>query len=134
MSMKKIHLFPSEESYVANIGNIEADDLALVPLYLSFKNLSDKPKSYVTETGVSGTSGYRVWSDGFIEQWGKINLSGEASYRTLTFKKAFKNTNYNVQTASQGITDRQACMKNKTTTSVQLATWGNENDWYAFGY
>lgn len=92
------------------------------------------PTAYVTETHVSGTQGYRIWSDGFIEQWGKINLPGNTSYHTLTFKKAFKNTNYNVQTASWGITDRHACMRNKTTTSVQLAAWGNDNDWYAFGY
>lgn len=141
MSVKKIHLFPSEESYVANSGSVDADDVALVPLNLapvaktgSFNSLSDKPKAYITETWVSGTSGYRIWSDGFIEQWGKIHLSGESSYHTLTFKKAFKNTNYNVQTASWGTTDRHACMKNKTTTSVQLAAWNNDNDWYAFGY
>lgn len=134
MSVKKIHLFPSEESYVANSGSVEADDLALVPLNLSFNDLSGKPKSYITETWVSGTSGYRIWSDGFIEQWGKIHLSGGASFQTLTFKKAFKNTNYNVQTAAWDITDRHACMRNKTTTSVQLASWNNDNDWYAFGY
>ena len=134
MSVKKIHLFPSEKSYAANSGSVEADDLALVPLNLSFDNLSDKPEAYVTETWVSGTSGYRIWSDGFIEQWGRIRLYGEASYTTLTFQKAFKNTDYNVHTASWGITDRHACMQNKTTTSVQLAAWGNNNDWYAFGY
>ena len=35
MSVKKIHLFPSEESYVANSGSVEADDVALVPLVLA---------------------------------------------------------------------------------------------------
>lgn len=134
MSVKKIHLFPSEKSYVTNSSKVGADDLALVPLNLSFSNLSGKPKAYVTETWVSGTSGYRIWNDGFIEQWGRIHLSGEAEYHPLTFKKAFKNTDYNVQTASWGITDRHACMKDKTTTSVQLAAWSNDNDWYAFGY
>ena len=111
---------------VATSGNY--NDLVNKP------NIPANPKAYITETWVSGTSGYRIWSDGFIEQWGKIHLSGETSYHTLTFKKAFKNTNYNVQTASWGITDRHACMKNKTTTSVQLAAWSNDNDWYAFGY
>lgn len=141
MSVKKIHLFPSEESYVANSGSVDADDVALVPLNLapvaktgSFNSLSDKPKAYITETWVNGNNGYRIWSDGFIEQWGKVHLSGEALYYTLTFRKAFKNTSYNVQTASWGITDRHACMMNKTTTSVQLAAWNNDNDWYAFGY
>ena len=111
---------------VATSGNY--NDLVNKP------NIPANPKAYISETRVSGTSGYRVWSDGFIEQWGKINLPGNSSYHTLTFEKAFKNTDYNVQTASWYITDRHACMRNKTTTSVQFAAWGNDNDWYAFGY
>lgn len=134
MSVKKIHLFPSEKSYVDNSGSIEADDLALVPLDLSFYDLSDRPKSYVTETHVSGTQGYRIWSDGFIEQWGKINVPGENSDKTLTFQKSFKNANYNIQTAGWGITDRHACVMSKTATSVTIRSWNNDNDWYAFGY
>lgn len=134
MSVKKVHLFPSEESYVANSGSVEADDLALVPLNLSFNNLSDKPKAYVTETHVSGTQGYRVWSDGFIEQWGKATVSGEDHDNTLTFQKPFKNTNYNIQTAAWRISDRHACVRSKTTTSVTIRSWSNDNDWYAFGY
>lgn len=134
MSVKKIHLFPSEESYVANSGSVEADDLALVPLNLSFSNLSDKPKAYVTETYVSGTQGYRVWSDGFIEQWGKVSVSGENSDNILTFQKPFKNTNYNIQTAGWSISDRHACVMSKTATSVTIRAWDNDNDWYAFGY
>jgi hypothetical protein len=134
MSVKKIHLFPSEESYVANSGSVEADDLALVPLNLSFNSLSDKPKAYVTETHVSGTQGYRVWSDGFIEQWGKVTLSGENRDNTLTFQKPFKNTNYNIQTTAWRISDRHACVRSKTATSVTIRAWNNDNEWYAFGY
>lgn len=134
MSVKKVHLFPSEESYVANSGSVEADDLALVPLNLSFNNLSDKPKAYVTETYVSGTQGYRVWSDGFIEQWGKFYVSGEDNNCTITFQKPFKNTNYNTQTAAWRISDRHACIISKATTSVTIRAWNNYNDWYAFGY
>lgn len=92
------------------------------------------PKAYVTETHVSGTQGYRVWSDGFIEQWGKISVSGEDSNNTLTFQKPFKNTNYNIQTAGWRITDRHACVMSKTATSVTIRAWNNANDWYAFGY
>lgn len=134
MSVKKIHLFPSEKSYVTNSGSVKDDDLALVPLTLSFNNLSDKPKAYVTETHVSGTQGYRVWSDGFIEQWGKLLVSGEDYINVLTFQKPFKNADYNVQTAAWKITDRPACVDSKTTTSVSLKGWNNYSDWYAFGY
>lgn len=92
------------------------------------------PKAYVTKTYVSGTQGYRVWSDGFIEQWGKVTVPGEDSNKTLTFQKPFKNTNYNIQTAGWRISDRHACVMSKTTTSVTIRSWNNDNDWYAFGY
>lgn len=92
------------------------------------------PKAYVTETHVSGTQGYRVWSDGFIEQWGKVKVSGENSNNTLTFQKPFKDTNYNIQTAGWRISDRHACVVSKTATSVTISAWNNDNDWYAFGY
>lgn len=92
------------------------------------------PKAYVTETHVSDTQGYRVWSDGFIEQWGKVNVPGEDSDKTLTFQKPFKNANYNIQTAGYNISDRHACVVSKTATSVTIKAWNNYNDWYAFGY
>lgn len=92
------------------------------------------PKAYVTETHVSGTQGYRVWSDGFIEQWGKVSVSGENSNNTLTFQKPFKNTDYNIQTAGWRTSDRHACVMSKTATSVTIRAWNNDNDWYAFGY
>lgn len=92
------------------------------------------PKAYVTKTHVSGTQGYRVWSDGFIEQWGKVTIPGEDSNKTLTFQKPFKNANYNIQTAGWRISDRHACVVSKTATSVTLKAWNNDSDWYAFGY
>lgn len=92
------------------------------------------PKAYVTETHVEGNQGYRVWSDGFIEQWGKVYVSGEDRSNILTFQKPFKENNYNIQTAAWSFTDRPACVRSKTTTSVELAAWNNYNDWYAFGY
>lgn len=95
MSVKKIHLFPSEESYVTNSGSVEADDLALVPLNLSFNNLSDKPKAYVTKTWHSGTSWYRVWSDGFIEQGGRVNaVAYDSKTKYVTFMIPMSSTNY----------------------------------------
>ena len=93
MSVKKIHLFPSEESYVTNSGSVEADDLALVPLNLSFNNLSDKPKAYVTETWHSETSWYRVWSDGFIEQGGDYTSSDNNGF-TITLNRPMTTTYY----------------------------------------
>lgn len=98
MSVKKIHLFPSEESYVANSGSVEADDLALVPLNLSYNSLRDKPKAHITTTWCSGTSWYRKWSDGWIEQGGRITTSTN----TISFHTAFKDTNYMITVSQNG--------------------------------
>lgn len=142
MSVKKIHLFPSEESYVANSGSVEADDLALVPLNLSFDNLSDKPEAYVTETWHSGTSWYRVWSDGLIEQWGLLNGGGGGG--TVTFPKRFSNTKYIfvVTPNEEGTTGQWFgwSTSNKTTSSITSYIVGGGSDgapkqsWYAAGF
>lgn len=92
------------------------------------------PKAYVTETYVSGTQGYRVWSDSFIEQWGTVHVKGEDRNNIVTFQKPFKTAKYNVQTAAWDISDRPACVMSKTTTSVTIRAWDNDNEWYAFGY
>ena len=95
MSVKKIHLFPSEESYVANSGSVEADDVALVPLVLapvaksgSFNDLNNRPQAYITEAWRSGTAWHRVWSNGWIEQ------GGHGTGSSCTFSKSFSNKNY----------------------------------------
>lgn len=46
----------------------------------------------------SGTSGYRVWADGWCEQWGRVTST--ARPYTVTLLKEYKNTNYNVYTSS----------------------------------
>lgn len=98
MSVKKIHLFPSEESYVANSGSVEADDLALVPLNLSYNSLRDKPTAHITTTWHSGTSWYRKWSDGWIEQGGRITTKAT----TISLHTAFEDTNYMITVSQNG--------------------------------
>ena len=55
--------------------------------------MSGNVKASITTTYVNGTSGYRIWSDGFIEQWGRTAALTDATV-TVTFSKAFSNTNY----------------------------------------
>lgn len=146
MSVKKIHLFPSEESYVANSGSVEADDLALVPLNLSFNNLGDKPKAYVTETWHLGTSWYRVWSDGFIEQGGTLTFTSTASIiRVITFNKPFASSmiglslmagrNFGASTEAE----YSYGVYGYSTTKVSFNAWKENGSattlwWYANGY
>lgn len=91
-----------------------------------------KPAVVVT-TYESGTSGYRVWSDGYIEQWGRAPKNGTGV--TVTFLKAFKTTNYNVTMSDLNYNDtwNSGC-KDLTTTSmyVYLAN-NNGNMWRACG-
>lgn len=116
-----------------NLGSVDVSNvMSAVAQVQADVSVVPKPKAYVTETHVSGTQGYRVWSDGFIEQWGKVTVSDENI--TLTFQKPFKSANYNIQTAGYRISDRHACVMSKTATSVTLRAWDNDNDWYAFGY
>lgn len=61
----------------------------------NYNDLSNKPTVYVTETRYSGTSWYRVWSDGWIEQGGtKAGALFNGASQTLTLPKAYKNASY----------------------------------------
>lgn len=133
MSVKKIHLFPSEESYVTNSGSVEADDLALVPLNLSFNNLSDRPKAYVTETWRSGAQWYRRWSDGRLEQGGRLKLEvwtgGDNPLRTFSLPTAFSNATYTtVVTGEGGFGWATLKVVSQTTSSVTVTGTGASRD------
>lgn len=52
------------------------------------EGLSSVGMKFVIETYENGTSGYRIWSDGYCEQWGSNCSSG-----TITFLKKFADTN-----------------------------------------
>lgn len=58
-------------------------------------SIDDKKMVYVNETWSNGTSWYRVWSDGWIEQGGsKAGSLFSGASQTLTLLKAYKNTSY----------------------------------------
>lgn len=136
MSVKKIHLFPSEESYVVNSGSVEADDLALVPLNLSYKSLRDKPKAHITTTWHSGTSWYRKWSDGWIEQGGRITTSTP----TISFHTAFKDTNYTITVSQNGSASAnvsRVAISARATSNFTIQHIENAMlpfSWFAYGY
>lgn len=136
MSVKKIHLFPSEESYVTNIGSVKADDLALVPLNLSYNSLRDKPQAHITTTWHSGTSWYRKWSDGWIEQGGRITTSATA----ISLYTAFKNTNYMItvsQNSSASANVSRVAIGARATSNFTIPHIENAMlpfSWFACGY
>lgn len=53
------------------------------------------PRAYVTGTWHSGTSWYRKWSDGWIEQGGRVNAVDYSNKtQNVTFMVTMSNTNY----------------------------------------
>lgn len=49
---------------------------------------------YITQKYVSGYSGYRIWSDGFCEQWGRFSGGGDNAQVNLL--KNYINTSYGI--------------------------------------
>ena len=99
-------------------------------------------KGFVKETWKSGTSWYRVWSDGWIEQGGAWGTNtGAWAEASVTYLKAYKDTNY--QLFVQGNWNAAECSSCKITsrsTAGFTGTYANNlysvmpSWWYAYGY
>lgn len=74
-----------------NLGSVDVSNvMSAIAQVQADVSAIPTPKAYVTETWHSGTSWYRVWSDGFVEQGGKLTSTGKASIiREITFNKPF---------------------------------------------
>lgn len=96
-----------------------------------------KPKAYVTETWHSGTSWYRKWSDGWIEQGGEMVKSSTGE---VTLHTPYKSTNYCVQgtpTVQSNLSNPRIFVENRTTTSfvLSMSSYATRScAWYAYGY
>ena len=102
--------------------------------------LSKSETKYITATWSSGTSWYRKYSDGWVEQGGSFNPK---STGTLTFNTSFSSTNY-IITVNDNEAFRHLKLKSYTTSSVAYTQINVSNgntiddseraDWYACGY
>lgn len=102
-----------------------------------------KPNAYVTKTWHSGTSWYRVWSDGFIEQ-GDVATVGNSNYAPVTFPHPFSNTYYSISSCADEDKGNSSVIGVKvsynpvrTNTSCGLkATWigGGDSGYMPKGY
>lgn len=92
----------------------------------------------VVESYVNGSSWYRIWSDGWIEQGGFATRS--AATQTVAFLKEFVDTNYNVQISLRHTSDstdgRPPLIRGRTTTGFTLNIYTSYEGayWYACGY
>lgn len=98
--------------------------------------IGGKPIVCVTQW-TSGTSGYRVYSDGYIEQWGQASAGGTIA---VTLSKAFTNTNYNVKCTFIGTNGYiyAPCVNRNSNTQITIYSYSGATSlqkcWYACGY
>ena len=95
----------------------------------------------IVETYVNGTDWYRIWSDGWIEQGGRVSISQDTQ-TTVSLLKSFSDINYTVlitanKSGLQLSGDGNFTVEYLSTTQFK---WGNGDDfsgvgiWYACGY
>lgn len=136
-----------------NVGSVDIQNVmsAVNAVQASITEVEGKISSkledstvHIIETWKStdGNSRYHKWSDGFIEQWGLLNGSGDGG--TVTFPKRFSNTKYIfVVTPNEEGTSGQWfgwSTGNKTTSHIDSSIVGGDYDgapkqsWYAAGF
>lgn len=92
---------------------------------------------YIVETYENGKSGYRVWSDGYCEQWGYIMCP-----TTVVFLKTFANTNISTSAiwdANLAGTTSPLGVRDITTTGCKFVKCNSQSSedyayWRACGY
>lgn len=97
---------------------------------------------WIVQNYVNGTSWYRVWSDGWIEQGGLVQFADDAEH-TVNYLKAFSNNNYTLTVGVITTYANSAQHKNlgaRTKTATGFTVWANSTymttgkSWYACGY
>lgn len=90
--------------------------------------------SLVTQNYLNGTSGYRVWSDGYCEQWGFVTTHNT----TVTLLKSYSDTNYAILlgTADYNSGTYASTVHTRTKNSFVVNTIGNDRHcfWKTCGY
>lgn len=97
---------------------------------------------YVVDKGESGEIGWRVWSDGLIEQWlnsSSGNFKENTLNKTFTFVKPYSNTRYalvgvGVQIGYVAAQDVSKATTGFSTSSVIVDREFGTGGWYAIGY
>ena len=127
-----------------NIGSVDVGNVmsAVAQVQATVSAVETKPvlnaKAYITETWSNGTSWYRKYSDGWVEQGGEFAKPRDINV-TVTFPVAFKNTNYTISTPQYARTggDSPGCdFTEKFTTKFthNYKSWGCSWGWFACGY
>lgn len=118
-----------EQSWVKNY-NVPIADLSWaadsrvtgIKIYKPFQAAdANDIKAYITDTYVNGTSGYRVWSDGYCEQWGTAQNNQE-----ITLLKPYTDANYNAicsQSNTSNYVNGVPCITLKTAAKFNMTAF-----------
>ena len=104
----------------------------------------DANTPHITEIYKNGTSWYRIWSDGWIEQGGEFIVGKSSKGAELQFIKSFTNVDYTMVSNPVNVdTSCQVSIVSKTASSCYLSGHGHGGagfyddftaSWYACGY
>lgn len=130
--------------YIANRASYNGSHLKMSIASDGSKSIAwdGKPVVCVTKW-TSGSSWYRKYSDGFIEQGGSVKVSNDNRTNSLSFPLAFSNANYTLtigivstNTSSAGYVYSGVVSKSNT----GFVYWANQSyitvgkNWHACGY
>lgn len=119
-------------------GDPTLDDIKLALATIQAQLGQLESRRYVKETGKSsdGTSWYRVWSDGWIEQGGTYTSSDNSKY-PVTLSKKMTTTNYH-STVTGGYNTSSnngfSYCYDKTTSGFKAVVIEPRGTWYVCGY
>lgn len=77
---------------------------------------------HIIEDYVNGGSGYRIWSNGYCEQWGLIPAANGYSTYSVTLLRTFKDLNYVIHVTSESIGQSYAPTISATSASASSKT------------
>ena len=105
---------------------------------LENKPSSPIPKAYIVETWHNGNNWYRRYSDGFIEQGGKVTSNFYAT--TVTLSKSYPSSTYTIITYIDQVNYIKPCdlrLKGITASRFSVEFTDDKNGtcyWYTAGY
>lgn len=131
-TLNTINVFDSEDSYNTNKGSIGENEISLVAM--------GKNSGYVTEIHQDGSSWYKKYSNGWVEQGGTFT----ALYnQAVTLSVPMKDTNYTILTSKTSGGSAVIIVVTVTTTSFNVYGLGQGGSsfsesvsgyWYVAGW
>lgn len=124
---------------LSNLSNGLANAICTTTPTTTTSATAQRP-AVVVENYINGTSGYRIWSDGFIEQWGTHTFGG-TGWASIALLKSYSNSEYLCTVSCIGDSTTRTTMKagnsSKNTTTILYLISGSASavcSWYTAGY